>query len=1074
MRFIEWLRKWTWKMPGVLISLASVAVPVTTAGDTGLSQPPGVPQTRIAPSETVIARWDFETAGDVEGWRAGHDIGSLRAAKGCLEVAVTGRDPYLYPPPVQAPLDGCVLRVRVRSDVTANMQVYWATQDHPEYNPQRMISRLIRAPQYQFPCENKSGFITLTFALGSLADAGRILTGLRLDPTDGPARARVEIDWVELVRLAQRLEVTAAWSSHRVDPRETAHLRLSLRPVQGRAEGPFYEAVLPATAPQRVRVESKKLVLESGPTRLDQPGTHVSRTILRSPEGKSACDMEASIIACEADVPPVEPVLRAETVALDLVRSATGSGYGAARWRIRTPDNVWRTAGWLLPLARLIVRTGTGTVVQREPEFRIAERTERLVRLHATVEAEGLWTVEVEFSLAAGGQVDPINVHARLTCPPGGRLLAFAGPMVRVDGDGARERILLQRYALFGGIEFLAPGWRSSSARAVGERFADRWSPHPFKVSLPVMAIEADGLTRAVMWRPGGENREATSDALPTATFASPNFLDGQPNHLMCLSLPGIGTYREENEAYARTPLPAQASRSLHLAYKLAAGADLPVAQTARLWYELFSPPPPPSQPYPSDTLYAMILRNYGQTNYWADEGGWRNHWFHTDKTGYRADIAATLIAHAAATGDRTWIERTGLTDQSVIEAAGTLASRLRANRQVRNNIQTMRPDGTWAFINTQRVRKLARRFTNGRHNGLGEDGSTSLGTCATHALPILHYAALSGDEASIEAGVRALAAMTRFRVPRGAQTWEVHQDIPDIRAATLAVEAYHLGYQLTGDRQWLDEAGYWAWTGVPFLYSWHVPIENTPGFLFASYDRDASERSYIPLRKVYQSGRPQVTPYGSLPVLGTTFYTINWFGVLVQWCGLEWAEKVIELDRDRPDRLLRYIADGVVRSGQQQMSDMLPWIGLYPDSWRLRSNLAYPALIYPGLILRCMQAQEVLPRDSVPWTRVLHDATRNRRWHVSGWGRPIELAEPRLANPWQATVAFLPGQPNELILANVDRPTQLRIESQRLAKRTPDASGESEVGWYYDPKHRAIVARFIQPHKLTRIEVRW
>ena len=65
----------------------------------------------------------------------------------------------------------------------------------------------------------------------------------------------------------------------------------------------------------------------------------------------------------------------------------------------------------------------------------------------------------------------------------------------------------------------------------------------------------------------------------------------------------------------------------------------------------------------------------------------------------------------------------------------------------------------------------------------------------------------------------RALEAMRRFRVPRGAQVWEVHQEIPDIRAAALAVEAYQKAYEITGDSRYLDDASYWAWTGVPFIY---------------------------------------------------------------------------------------------------------------------------------------------------------------------------------------------------------------------------------------------------------------
>ena len=63
--------------------------------------------------------------------------------------------------------------------------------------------------------------------------------------------------------------------------------------------------------------------------------------------------------------------------------------------------------------------------------------------------------------------------------------------------------------------------------------------------------------------------------------------------------------------------------------------------------------------------------------------------------------------------------------------------------------------------------------------------------------------------------------AMDKFKdsVPRGAQTWECPLHIPDVLASAKLVRAYTLGYELTGDKDLLDSARYWAWTGVPFVY---------------------------------------------------------------------------------------------------------------------------------------------------------------------------------------------------------------------------------------------------------------
>jgi hypothetical protein len=191
--------------------------------------------------------------------------------------------------------------------------------------------------------------------------------------------------------------------------------------------------------------------------------------------------------------------------------------------------------------------------------------------------------------------------------------------------------------------------------------------------------------------------------------------------------------------------------------------------------------------------------------------------------------------------------------------------------------------------------------------------------------------------------------------------------------------------------------------------------------------------------------------------VLGPTFYVANWFGVVVQWCGLEWAQHVIELDADRPDPLLRKIADGVVASGLQQMFDKPPWVGLYPDVWNVEQNVAQGSLIYAGLPLRCLQAQGHAPMWTRSWTRVLRSADGQLRWHVSGWGSAPLLAAPTLPN-WSATLVYLAGQPCELLIAGVGEPKQIMLGEEVITNE----SGPTR--WQYGKENRALAIRFITP----------
>src|SRR5207253_5582314 len=94
-------------------------------------------------------------------------------------------------------------------------------------------------------------------------------------------------------------------------------------------------------------------------------------------------------------------------------------------------------------------------------------------------------------------------------------------------------------------------------------------------------------------------------------------------------------------------------------------------------------------------------------------------------------------------------------------------------------------------------------------------------GLTADVVATLLEAAVFSGDCSLISDGLRYLKAMDKFRntVPRGAQTWEIPLHTPDILASAHLVRAYTLGYELTGDQDFLEQARYWAWTGVPFVY---------------------------------------------------------------------------------------------------------------------------------------------------------------------------------------------------------------------------------------------------------------
>jgi hypothetical protein len=160
--------------------------------------------------------------------------------------------------------------------------------------------------------------------------------------------------------------------------------------------------------------------------------------------------------------------------------------------------------------------------------------------------------------------------------------------------------------------------------------------------------------------------------------------------------------------------------------------------------------------------------------------------------------------------------------------------------------------------------------------------------------------------------------------VPRGAQTWECPLHIPDILASAQMVRAYTLGYELRGDGALLEEARYWAWTGVPFVYL----VNPTP---------------------------QPVGLYGTVAVFGATQWRAPvWLGLPVQWCGLVYSEALYRLARHDPTGPWTRLADGIAASGVQQSwppsdSDLQ---GLLPDSFVLKAQHRNGPAINPATLL--------------------------------------------------------------------------------------------------------------------------
>ena len=194
------------------------------------------------------------------------------------------------------------------------------------------------------------------------------------------------------------------------------------------------------------------------------------------------------------------------------------------------------------------------------------------------------------------------------------------------------------------------------------------------------------------------------------------------------------------------------------------------------------------------------------------------------------------------------------------------------------------------------------------------------MGVCARPATTLLEHARVTGDRAALEAGLRALEYMKRFRTPRGAQVWEIPLHTPDQLASAYAVWAYVRGYELTGKEEYREQARKWALTGVPFVYLW---------------------------------SRYPIMLYATPPVFGATNWRAPcWIGLPVQWVGGVYAYALALLAPHDDSLDWNRLARGILISAEQQQFPDGQYVGLLPDSIELRSQERRPWRINPSALV--------------------------------------------------------------------------------------------------------------------------
>jgi hypothetical protein len=438
----------------------------------------------------------------------------------------------------------------------------------------------------------------------------------------------------------------------------------------------------------------------------------------------------------------------------------------------------------------------------------------------------------------------------------GARLLFTSKPELHVEVLGKKSM------ALFPGLEFLEGDEPSSSDRDARGPLADRRRPEPAKITVPLMAYEADGRLIALMWK-----------------GSRPAFFEAREKNLMAISGEAALLVEEGATIYDAVPR----------------------------WLTAFEFPEPEKWPRTLDEELELCKAGFKSVS--AALGKYR----HCVGKQWQPEYAPGFAVLLHLLGEKVDWDFNDLLSTANCHIlrweapfyAGDPRAVLRLKDRLAGLAQ-LRHEGEWGFHPMDEAQRT-----------LGRAGETVLGTSADHALAFAKAARMTGDEELKGMALETLSKIRRFRVPRGAQSWECPLHEPDLLAAALAVGAYVEAFKLSKEPVFLKEAVRWAKAGLPFLYFWSLPGRH--GML-----------------------------YGSIPVFGTTHFSHPWFGVPVQWNGLVYAyflRKLAALDSS-----LNWVrvADGITASAVHQQYTEGPSKGCYPDGFYEECTRRAPPDINP------------------------------------------------------------------------------------------------------------------------------
>jgi len=452
------------------------------------------------------------------------------------------------------------------------------------------------------------------------------------------------------------------------------------------------------------------------------------------------------------------------------------------------------------------------------------------------------------------------------------------GPWLKL-GEGSFG--IAKEDAILPGVEWaIEDEWTSGT-----DWFKDPWAmkfvPHPYKVTMPLMAISHEGTSVSLSWKP---NQTATRwfnyrSHIPQPVFASPNFIDRMNNQLMGLMIPDATIEGHENEVYAEIPLELKIDQVIQFEAEITitkgSGVDAMIA-----WIEKDGFPDPGEPRWPLEETLDRIANAYN-TNLWHEGEGFGYYQQNTRVSPNVPEFMDRYIEENKKTDLGKSLKKKLDWSKDQMESGDSESDDKELLLKHGDEIlKLQRADGSFIFDPEGRHYKkddfmVATSFI----ESMGIAGDTALEIIMLPTLELLDIGQKTGESRFTEAAKKALDYSLYMTRPEAGDYWETPIHAANLLASGHAAIAYYEAYRVFGEQKYLEKSIYWIRTLLAFTHFW--------------------EPKQVPMI------------YNTKPVLSSSdWYFANWVRDHVQWevlrvfsestaRGIYWADIDKELDWD-------------------------------------------------------------------------------------------------------------------------------------------------------------------------------